>query len=76
MTVKKKVKSKFLLTLRRVGMLCKQPIEKTRYIKVSKTVFPDGSEVKHHRITSIPENKNDFEAQVHVFNEIKNSISK
>ena len=76
MTVKKKIKSKFLLTLRRVGMLCKQPIETTRYIKVSKTVFPDGSEVKHHRITEVPENKNDFEAQVHVFNEIKNSVSK
>jgi hypothetical protein len=76
MTVKKKFKSKVLLALRKAGMLCKQPIETTKYIKVSKTVYPDGTEVKHHRITSVPENKNDFEAQVHVFNEIKNSISK
>ena len=57
-------------------MLCKKPVETTRYVKVSKTVFPDGSEAKHHRITEVPENKNDFEAQVHVFNEIKNSVSK
>jgi hypothetical protein len=76
MTVKKKVKSKFLLALRRVGMLCKQPIETTKYIKVSKTVFPDGSEMKHHRITSVPENKNTFESQLHIFTEIKNSVSK
>ena len=76
MTVKKKIKSKFLLALRRVGMLCKQPIETTRYIKVSKTVFPDGREVKHNRITSVPENQFAFEAQLHIFNEIKNSISK
>jgi hypothetical protein len=76
MTVEKKIKSKFLLALRRTGMLCKQPIETTKYIKVSKTVFPDGSEVKHHRITSIPENKNAFESQLHIFTEIKNSVSK
>ncbi len=76
MTVKKKIKSKFLLALRKAGMLCKQPVETTRYIKVSKTVFPDGSEVKHHRITEVPENKNDFEAQLHIFTEIKNSVSK
>jgi len=76
MTIKKKIKSRFLLALRKYGMLCKKPGKTTRYIKVSKTVFPDGSEVKHQRITSIPENKNDFEAQVHVFNEIKNSVSK
>ena len=76
MTFRKKIKSKFLLALRRVGMLCKQPIETTRYIKISKTVLPDGSEIKHHRITEVPENKNDLEAQVHVFNEIKNSVNK
>ena len=76
MTIRKKIKSKFLLALRKVGMLCKQPIETTKYIKVSKTVLPDGSEIKHHRITSVPENKHDFEAQVHVFHEIKNSVNK
>jgi hypothetical protein len=76
MTVRKKIKSKFLLTLRKAGMLCKQPIETTKYIKVSKTVFPDGTEVKHHRITSVPENQFAFESQLHIFNEIKNSINK
>jgi hypothetical protein len=76
MTVKKKIKSKFLLALRRAGLLCKQPIETTRYIKVSKTVYPDGTEMEHHRITSVPENKFAFEAQLHIFNEIKSSISK
>jgi hypothetical protein len=76
MTVRKKIKSKFLSALRKVGMLCKQPIETTKYIKVSKTVYPDGTEMKHHRITSVPENRNDFESQVHIFHEIKNSVSK
>jgi hypothetical protein len=76
MTVKKKIKSRFLLALRKYGMLCKKPVETTRYIKVSKTIFPDGSEVKHQRITSVPENKNDFEAQLHIFTEIKNLVSK
>ncbi len=76
MTVKKKIKSKFLLALRKAGMLCKQPIETTKYIKVSKTVYPDGTEVKHHRITSVPENQFAFEAQLHIFTEIKNSVSK
>jgi len=76
MTLKKKIKSKFLLALRRAGLLCKQPIEKTRYIKVSKTIYPDGSEVSHHRITSVPENQFAFESQLHIFNEIKSSISK
>lgn len=76
MTIKKKIKSKFLLALRRAGMLCKQSFKTTRYIKVSKTIFPDGTEIKHNRITSVPENKNDFESQVHVFNEIKNLVSK
>jgi len=76
MTIKKRIKSKFLLSLRKVGMLCKQPIETTKYIKVSKTIYPDGSEEKHYRITSVPENKHDFESQVHIFNEIKNLVSK
>ena len=40
MTVEKKIKSKFLLALRKAGMLCKQPIETTKYIKVSKTIYP------------------------------------
>jgi hypothetical protein len=76
MTVKKKIKSRFLLALRKYGMLCKKPGKTTRYIKVSKTIFPDGTEMKHNRITFVPENKNDFESQVHIFNEIKNLVSK
>jgi hypothetical protein len=76
MTVRKKIKSKFLSALRKAGMLCKQPIETTKYIKVSKTIFPDGTEVKHHRITSVPKNQFAFESQLHIFNEIKNSVSK
>jgi thiamine kinase-like enzyme len=76
MTIKKKIKSRFLLALRKYGMLCKKLVKTTRYIKVSKTIFPDGTEMKHNRITSVPENKNDFESQVHVFNEIKNLVSK
>jgi hypothetical protein len=76
MTLKKKIKSRLLIFLRKVGMLCKQPIETTKYIKVSKTIFPNGDEVKHYRITSVPKNKHDFESQVHIFNEIKNLVSK
>ena len=76
MTLKRKIKSKFLLSLRRIGFFPKQPIKKINYIKVSKTIYPDGSEEKHYRITSVPENKNAFESQLHVFNEIKNLASK
>lgn len=76
MTLKRKIKSKFLLSLRRIGFFHKQPIEKTNYIKVSKTIYPDGSEEKHYQITSVPENKNAFESQLHIFNEIKNLASK
>jgi hypothetical protein len=76
MTFKTKTKARFQSFLRRLGLLCKKPIETTKYIKVSKTIFPDGTEVKHHRITSVPKNQFAFESQLHIFNEIKNSVSK
>jgi hypothetical protein len=76
MTLKKKVKSKLKLFLRRMGMLCRKPIEPSKRIRVSKTVYHDGTTIKHDRITEVPINKNSFESELHVYNEIKKSVKK
>ena len=76
MTIKKRIKSKVLLALRKIGMLCKKPIKTTRYIKVSKTILPSGNVINHYRITSLPKNESDLESAIHIHNEIKNLVSK
>jgi hypothetical protein len=76
MTFKKKVKSKLKLFLRSLGMLCKKPTEPSKRIRVSKTVYHDGTIVEHDRITQVPENKHSFDSELHVFNEIKKSVKK
>jgi len=42
MTLRKKIKSRFKLALRRVGMLCKRPQEPKNRIRIKKTFWPDG----------------------------------
>lgn len=76
MTLKKKVKSRFKLFLRSIGMLCKKPTEPSKRVRVSKTVYHDGTVVEHDRITKVPENKDSFASELHVFNEIKKSVKK
>ena len=76
MTLKKKVKSRFKLFLRSIGMLCKKPTEPSKRVRVSKTVYHDGTVVEHDRITKVPENKDSFASELHVFNEIKKTVKK
>lgn len=76
MTFRKKVKSKFKLFLRSMGMLCKKPTEPSKRIRISKTVYHDGTVVEHDRITKAPENKDSFSSELHVFNEIKKTVKK
>ena len=76
MTFRKKTKTKFKLFLRSLGILCKKPTEPSKRIRVSKTVYHDGTVVEHDRITKVPENKDSFASELHVYNEIKKSINK
>ena len=66
----KRLKSKFKLFLRRAGMICKKPVETSKRIRVSKTVYPNGETVEHGRIEKVPENKHSFESELHVWREI------
>ena len=66
----KRLKSKFKLFLRRAGMICKKPVETSKRIRVSKTVYPNGETVKHGKIEKVPENKHSFESELHVWREI------
>jgi hypothetical protein len=77
MTLVKKVKSKFKLTLRRLGMLCKRPQEQTRRIRISKTLNPDGTITNHHRLTEQPISQgNTFETELHIWKEIHKTVKK
>jgi len=38
----KRLKNKFLIWLRKKGMLCKKPVYKKPVIKIGSTVYPDG----------------------------------
>jgi hypothetical protein len=77
MTLVKKVKSKFKLMLRRLGMLCKRPQEQTRRIRISKTLNPDGTVTQHHRLTEQPLSEgNTFETELHIWKEIHKTVKK
>ena len=77
MTLKKKVKSKFKLFLRSMGMLCKKPTEPSKRVRISKTVYHDGTVVEHGRITEQPlYTGNTFESELHIYNEIKKTVKK
>jgi hypothetical protein len=66
----KRLKSKFKLFLRKIGMLCKKPVEPSKRVRVSKTVYPNGEIVEHGKIEKVPENKHSFESELHVWREI------
>jgi hypothetical protein len=67
---KKRLKYRFLSYLRSINMLCKKPIEPSKRIRVSKTIYPDGEVVEHGKIEKVPENKHSFESELHVWKEI------
>jgi hypothetical protein len=71
MTTRKKVKSKVLSLLRDLGIIKKQ-YKHRRGIRVSKSIHPDGTETFYTSpLKEIPENKQDLEAAIHIFHEVK-----
>jgi hypothetical protein len=73
MTTRKKVKSKLLSLLRDLGF-SKKPYKHRRGIRVSRSVQPDGTVTEYKSpLREIPENKQDLEAAIHIFHEIKKS---
>jgi len=76
MTHKKKIRTKFLRTLRRIGWLCKKKTAPKHRIRISKTVHHDGTVEEHGIITKAPENKHSFESELHVYHEMKKDTEK
>jgi hypothetical protein len=75
MTITKQLRTKLLKALRRVGLLCKKTTTPNHRIRISKTVFPDGTIEEHGIITKVPNNPNSFESELHVYNELKKSFT-
>jgi hypothetical protein len=75
MTFRKKTKARFQSFLRRLGLLCKKPIEPTKRIRISRTINPDGSTTQHERLIEQPLFEgNTFESELHIYNEIKKTV--
>lgn len=71
MTIKRKLKTKLMLAFRGVGLLCKQPAEPTRRIRIAKTRNPDGTVTVHGKLTEQPMYDGDtLETELHIWNEI------
>jgi len=76
MTLKRKIKFKFLRMLRNAGFICQKSYKPVKGIRVSKSIHPNGKETFYDSpLKEIPENKQDLEAAIHVHNEVK-KISK
>lgn len=77
MTLRKKIKSRFKLTLRRFGMLCKRKKSTSKRIRISKTLNPDGTIINHDRLTEQPIFEgNTFETELHIWKEIHKDVNK
>jgi len=77
MTFRKKVKTRFKSFLRRLGLLCKKPTTPSKRIRISKTINPDGTTTHHERLDEQPLYEgNTFESELHIYNEIKNTVKK
>ena len=75
MTRKRKLRTRFLRALRQIGWICKKTATSKHRIRISKTVFPDGTVEEHGIINKVPENPNSFESELHVYNELKKSFT-
>jgi len=73
MKLKKKIKSKFLIYLRKIGFLCnKNPKPKKIQIRVSRSINVDGTVTEYSSpLNYIPLNEKSFESELHVYHEIK-----
>ena len=75
MTIKRQLRTRLLKALRQVGLLCKKTTTPKHRIRISITVFPDGTVEEHGIITKVPNNPNSFESELHVYNELKKSFT-
>jgi hypothetical protein len=72
MTIRKKIKLKFLIYLRKIGFICKPERKQKRKFYLSKSIYPDGTVIEYDSpIESVPLNKNSFESELHVYHEMK-----
>jgi len=77
MTFRKKSKTRFKSFLRRMGLLCKKPIEPSKRIRISKTLWPDGTVTDHERLDKQPLFEgNTFETELHLWKEIHQTTKK
>jgi hypothetical protein len=77
MTFRKKTKTRFKSFLRRMGLLCKKPIEPSKRIRISKTLWPDGTVTDHERLDKQPLFEgNTFETELHLWKEIHQTPKK
>jgi hypothetical protein len=75
MTFRKKLKTKFQLFLRKIGMLCKTPQPPRKGVRLSKTIMPGGNVINHNGfVEKAPLNDQSFESELHIFHEIKKTI--
>lgn len=75
MTIKRQLRTKLLKALRQVGLICAKTTTPRHRIRISKTLFPDGTVEKHGIIIKVPNNPNSFESELHVYNELKKSFT-
>ena len=73
MTIKRQLRTRLLKALRRIGLLCAKTATPRHRIRISKTVFPDGTVEKHGIINKVPENSHSFESELHVHTELQKS---
>ena len=74
MTIKRQIRTRLLKALRRIGLLCAKTATPKHRIRISKTVFPDGTVEEHGIITKVPENIHSFESELHIHNELQKSF--
>ena len=49
MTIKRQLRTRLLKALRRIGCLCKKTTTPKHRIRISKTVFPDGTVEEYYK---------------------------
>jgi len=77
MTYTKKLKHKFKLFLRKIGMLCKKPKSPKKGVHLSKTIMPSGDEIIHGGfVDKAPINDQSFESELHLYHEMKRDTEK
>lgn len=76
MTLNQKLKTRVIRLLRNVGLICKKTNVPKHRLRISKTVYHDKTIVHPRVITKVPENKNSFESELHVYNQLKESFNK